>query len=143
MYYSNARMSKTVLQGATGPLLCEGESLDAVGVSGLKVIQSVRGFRHSMDALLLAQFAAPRPTDRVLDLGCGNGAIALLLAHRHPRLSVVGVEIQPSLASRARRGVQLNELDDRMEIIEGDLRGIQGLLPPSGFDVVLCNPPYR
>ena len=143
MYYSNATMSKTILKGATGPLLCRGESLDALGPSGLKVIQRVRGFRHSMDALLLAHFGAPRPTDRVLDLGCGNGAITLLLAHRHPCLQIVGLEIQPALASRARRGAQLNGLQDRVEIVEGDLRRIEELLPPAGFDVILCNPPYR
>ncbi len=124
-------------------MLCEGESLDALGPSGVKVIQSVRGFRHSMDALLLAKFAAPRPTDSVLDLGCGSGAIALLLAHRHPRLRVVGVEIQPALASRAERSALLNGLQDRVEILGGDLRRIEALLPPTGFDVVLCNPPYR
>lgn len=143
MYYSNVTMSKTILKGVPGPLLCEGESLDAIGVSGLKVIQSVRGFRHSMDALLLAQFAAPRPADRILDLGCGNGAIALVLAQRHPHLRIVGLEIQPALASRALRGAQLNGLQDRVEILEGDLRRIGALLPPAGFDVILCNPPYR
>ncbi len=136
-------MSGPVLPETIDSMLCEGESLDILGVSGLKVIQSVEGFRHSMDALLLAKFASPRPTDRVLDLGCGNGAIALLLAHRHPRVSVVGLEIQPSLASRARRGVQLNGLEDRVEILEGDLRRLEALLPPAGFDVVICNPPYR
>jgi tRNA1Val (adenine37-N6)-methyltransferase len=96
-----------------------------------------------MDAILLAQFAAPRPTDRVLDLGCGNGAIALLLAYRHPLLRVVGLEMQPALASRALRGAQLNGLHDRVEIVEGDLRRVEALLPPAAFDLVLCNPPYR
>ena len=124
-------------------LVREGESLDALGSSGLKVIQSVKGFRHSMDALLLAHFAAPRLTDRVLDLGCGNGAIALLLAHRHPRLRVVGLEIQPALASRALRGTALNGLRDRVEILEGDLRRMRTILPPAGFNLVVCNPPYR
>ena len=143
MYYSNAAMNGTILQGTIDPLLCEGESLDALGPSALKVIQSVKGFRHSMDALLLAKFAAPKPTDRVLDLGCGNGAIALLLAHRHPRLRVVGVEIQPALASRAQRGALLNGLQGRVEILGGDLRRIETVLSPAGFDVVLCNPPYR
>ena len=80
---------------------------------------------------------------KVLDLGCGNGAIALLLAHQHPPLRVVGLEIQPALASRALRGAQLNGLHDRVEIVEGDLRRVEALLPPTAFDLVLCNPPYR
>ena len=143
MYYSYDMKSANAHQMATEPILREGESLDALGSGGLRIIRSVRGLRHSMDALLLAQFASPRPTDRVLDLGCGNGAIALLLAHRHRPLRVVGLEIQPALASRALRGAQLNGLQDRVEIVEGDLRRIGSLLPPAAFDLVLCNPPYR
>jgi tRNA1Val (adenine37-N6)-methyltransferase len=136
-------MSTRAYQGTIDSVLREGESLDALASGGLRIVQSVKGFRHSMDALLLAQFASPRPTDRVLDLGCGNGAIALLLAHRHRPLRVVGLEIQPALASRALRGAQLNGLHDRVEIVEGDLRRVEALLPPAGFDLVLCNPPYR
>ncbi|MDD5559088.1 methyltransferase [Candidatus Methylomirabilis sp.] len=120
-----------------------GESLDNLGISGLKVIQSLTGFRYSMDALLLAQWAAPQSTDRVLDLGCGNGAIAFLLAHRHPHIRIIGLEVQPALADRAWRGTRFNGLQSRIEIMEGDLRQIRGLLPASSFDMVLCNPPYR
>ena len=143
MYYSNDMMSTRAYQEAIDSVVREGESLDALASGGLRIVQSVKGFRRSMDAILLAQFAAPRPTDRVLDLGCGNGAIGLLLAHRHPRVRVVGLDIQPALASRALRGAQLNGLQDRVEIVEGDLRRIRSLLPPAGFDLVLCNPPYR
>jgi tRNA1Val (adenine37-N6)-methyltransferase len=143
MYYSNATMSAIRHQEKIDAVVREGESIDALGISGLEIIQGVKGFRHSMDAVLLAQFAAPRPTDRVLDLGCGNGAIPLLLAHRQPLLRVVGLEIQPGLASRALRSVRLNGLHDRVEIVEGDLGRIGSLLPPAGFDLVLCNPPYR
>lgn len=143
MYYSYYMKSANAQQMVTEPILREGESLDALVSGGLRIVQSVKGFRHSMDAILLAQFAAPRPTDRVLDLGCGNGAIALMLAHRYPLLRVVGLEIQPALASRALRGAQLNGLHDRVEIVEGDLRRVEALLPPAGFDLVLCNPPYR
>ncbi|MBZ0170165.1 MAG: tRNA1(Val) (adenine(37)-N6)-methyltransferase [Kofleriaceae bacterium] len=127
----------------TNSWLHVGESLDSLGISDLKIIQSLTGFRHSMDALLLAQFAVPRTADRVLDLGCGNGAIAFLLAHRYPDLRIAGLEVQPALADRARRGARLNEMQDRIEIVEGDLRQITHLLPAAGFDMVLCNPPYR
>ncbi|MDE2485634.1 MAG: methyltransferase [candidate division NC10 bacterium] len=130
-------------QRKTNSWLRTDESLDDLGVSGPKVIRNQRGFRHSMDALLLAQWAAPRSTDQVLDLGCGNGAIAFLLAHRHPDLRIVGLEVQPALADRARRGAQFNGLQHRIKIMEGDLRQIKGLLPAASFNMVLCNPPYR
>lgn len=136
-------MTRTMGRRETDSWLRKDESLDDLGISGLKVIQSLTGFRHSMDALLLAQWAAPRPTDRILDLGCGNGAIAFLLAHRHPDLHITGLEVQPALADRIRRGARCNGLQDRIEIVEGDLRQIKELLPAAGFDMVLCNPPYR
>ncbi|NJD68208.1 MAG: SAM-dependent methyltransferase [Candidatus Methylomirabilota bacterium] len=143
MYYSSAVMIEMMDRPQTNSWLYDGESLDDIGMSGVKVIQSRMGFRYSMDALLLAQVAMPRPGDRVLDLGCGNGAIAFLLAHRYPSLRIVGLEVQSALADRARRGVRLNGLQDRIEIVEGDLRQITRLLPASCFDMVLCNPPYR
>jgi len=133
----------TARQMATDSILHDGEALDLLGSGDLKIIQGVRGFRHSMDAILLADFAVPGPTDRILDLGCANGAIGLLLAHRHPHVRVVGLEIQADLASRARRGAEVNGLQGRLEIVEGDLRRIGAVLPRAGFDVVVCNPPYR
>lgn len=123
--------------------LRQGESLDDLGISGLKVIRGLAGFHHSMDALLLAEFAVPRSTDQVLDLGCGNGAITFLLAYRYPDLRIAGLEIQTALADRARRGAQLNRLQDRIKIVEGDFRKIHTLLPAASVDMVLCNPPYR
>jgi tRNA1Val (adenine37-N6)-methyltransferase len=144
MYYSSGMMTRMMMERReTDSWLRKDESLDDLGVSGLKVIQSLTGFRHSMDALLLARWAAPRPTDRILDLGCGNGAITFLLAHRHPDLHITGLEVQPALADRARRGARYNGLQGRIEIVEGDLRHIKELLPAAGFDMVLCNPPYR
>lgn len=133
----------TAPQPAIDSVLHGGESFDGLGSGGLRIIKSLKGFRHSMDAILLADFAVPGLTDRILDLGCANGAIGLLLAHKHPGVRVVGLEIQPALASRARRGAQINCLHHRVEVIEGDLRRIQTLLPPASFDLVLCNPPYR
>src|SRR5574337_148422 len=143
MYYSSGVMTRTIDRSEVDLRLRGGESLDDLAISGLKVIQSLTGFRHSIDALLLAQWAAPRPTDRVLELGCGNGAIAFLLARLHPDIRIVGLEIQSALADRARRGAQLNGLQHRIEIVEGDLRRMKGLLPAESFDMVLCNPPYR
>ncbi len=130
-------------QMTTEPILRDGESLAALGSGDLKIIRGLRGFRHSIDAILLADFAVPGPADRILDVGCGNGAIGLLLAHRCPHVRVVGLEIQSDLAGRARRGAQVNALQDRLEIVEGDLRRIEAVLPRAGFDLVVCNPPYR
>ena len=117
------------------------ESLDTLFDGRLKIRQKKEGYRFSIDALLLAHFAEPRPAERVVDLGTGCGVIPLILVFRGKAGAVVGVEVQPSLANLARRNVSRNHFTSQIEIWEEDFR----TLPGKGgvFDCVLCNPPYR
>ena len=105
--------------------------------------QHRRGYRFSVDAFLAAWYCRPGDHDRVLDLGCGNGIIGLLLAARYPRLRVTGLEIQPSLAGLARANIRDNGWSDRCRVVEGDARRIGDFLDPETFELVGCNPPYR
>jgi len=126
-----------------GPEIQEGEALDGLLDGRLKVLQKKRGYRFSVDALLLAHFVRLRRGDRICDLGTGCGVLPLLLAVRRPGIRAVGVELQPELADLARRNVILNALADRIEILPGDIRNIKPLLPRGSFDAVVSNPPYR
>jgi tRNA1Val (adenine37-N6)-methyltransferase len=119
-----------------------GETLDALFDGRLKLFQSRRGYRVSIDPLLLAYFVSIRRGEKVVDLGTGTGVICLALAHLYSSASLTGIEIQPALAERAERNVRLNGFDGRVKIIAGDVRGRQDLKPHS-FDVAVCNPPYR
>jgi tRNA1Val (adenine37-N6)-methyltransferase len=119
------------------------ETLDKLRLGGLKIIQEKKGYRFSLDPILLCAFAEMREGDRVADLGTGSGIIPLLLARKTSVAQIVGVENQPSMAHRARRNVLLNELADRVEIREADIRQIPDLLPAQSFGVVLTNPPFR
>ncbi len=105
--------------------------------------QYKQGYRFSIDAVLAAHFCRPGRTDRILDLGAGSGIIGLILAFRHPAVSVTGLEFQPDLARLARDNADRNNLGRRLTIIEGDLRDNSGLLPAESFDLVVGNPPYR
>jgi len=107
----------------------------------LEIRQNKKGYRFSIDALLLARFAEPRLTDRVIDLGTGCGVIPLILVFRRKAEAVVGVEVQPSLAALARQNVSLNQLAAQIEIREEDFRNLPG--KGGVFDCALCNPPYR
>ena len=107
----------------------------------LEIRQNKKGYRFSIDALLLARFAEPRLTDRVIDLGTGCGVIPLILVFRRKAEAVVGVEVQPSLAALARQNVSLNHLAAQIEIREEDFRNLPG--KGGVFDCALCNPPYR
>ena len=124
-------------------LLYADETLDDLRPGGLKIIQKIGGYRFSIDSVLLCDFARIEEGDMVADLGTGSGVIPLLLAVATAAKQVVGVELQPELASRARRSVLLNGLKEKVEILEGDVRVLPKSLAPQSFDVVLSNPPYR
>jgi tRNA1(Val) A37 N6-methylase TrmN6 len=117
------------------------ERLDDLLVNDLKIIQSDEVFSFSLDAVLLAHFCSVPPKGNIVDLCTGNGVIPLLLSTR-TRARVWGVEIQPRLADMARRNVILNGLENRLEMICGDLRTIHRTLQCGGFDLVTVNPPY-
>jgi len=119
-----------------------GERLDDLQCGGLRLIQRPDVFRFGTDSVLLADFAAPRPRDTAVDLGCGTGAIAILMAaHRHG-LRVDAVEIQPELADMARRSAALNGMADRVNVLEGDMRDAWRALGVGSRSLVVCNPPY-
>ena len=120
-----------------------GETLDALFQGKLSVIQSKKGYRFSIDAPLLAHFADVRRGERVIDLGTGNGVVALILASLYPSLKLIGLEIQEEMARRAARSVALNRLGDRVTIVQGDVREVERLFPAGSFDIAVCNPPYR
>lgn len=121
----------------------EDEVIDTVISQKLKVIQKRRGPKFTIDALLLAQFTRVKSGDRIVDLGTGTGVIPLILAHTTEAGQIIGVEIQGDMADMARRSVLINGLQDRVEIIDGDVRRIRDLLPGGRFDVVTCNPPHK
>ncbi len=105
--------------------------------------QHRRGYRFSVDAVLLGNFIQPGPGDRILDLGCGCGIISLILAYRWPKVSITGLEIQPGLTSLAKKNVALNNWQECIEIVSGDLKEIGKHIEAGSFDWVVSNPPYR
>lgn len=119
----------------------EDERIDTFG--DLKIIQKVDGPHFSVDAILLAQFSQFKRGDLVVDLGTGIGIIPLLIARDSEVKKIIGIEIQSELVDIARRNVSLNLLEDKVEIMELDLRIVSDVLPTGEFDVVVSNPPYR
>jgi tRNA1Val (adenine37-N6)-methyltransferase len=117
------------------------ETFDTLFDGRLEIGQKKEGYRFSIDALLLAHFAEPRPKDRIIDLGTGCGVIPLILIFRRKIEAVIGVEVQPSLAALARQNVSRNRFSSQIEIREKDFRDLPG--EGGVFDCVLCNPPYR
>ena len=109
----------------------------------LKILQAEDGYRYSIDPFLLAAFVSLSAGANVADLGSGSGVIALLLSQKDPVAKVVGLELQDALVERSRHTVALNGFQDRIKIVQGDVRALPASLMPGSFDVVVSNPPYR
>ncbi len=107
-----------------------------------KIIQERDEFSFSIDSTVLSFFCDIKKREtRIIDLGCGNGIIPLILSLRTDK-EIYGIEIQESSYDRAKRSVTLNNLDDRIKIINGDIRNIKNIFSPSSFSSCVTNPPY-
>ncbi len=109
----------------------------------LRVAQPAAGYRYSLDAILLAALPCPKPGQSILDLGTGCGIIPLILAFRNLEVRITGVEVQPELAQLAQKNVLNNGLQDRVRIIQEDLRQLSLEELDGPLDWIVSNPPYR
>ncbi|HJD04789.1 MAG: tRNA1(Val) (adenine(37)-N6)-methyltransferase [Mediterraneibacter sp.] len=119
-----------------------GERLDDLQIGGLELIQDPEKFCFGVDAVFLSDFVRVRPGESVLDLGTGNGIIPVLLSAKTEARHITGLEIQADTAEMARRSVAHNHLEDRIDIVTGDIKEAAELFRPAFFDVITTNPPY-
>ena len=122
--------------------LNEGERIDDLERCGFKIIQNTEKFCFGMDAVLLSGYASIRRGDKVLDLCTGNGIIPILLAAKTGAGRIVGIEIQRDIAELAKRSVEANDLNDRVNILCADIKNAEEYYQAGAFDAVTCNPPY-
>ena len=115
---------------------------DLLGYDGLKIIQRPDMFNFSLDSTLLADFVNPlAKTKKILDLGTGNAPIPLFLSLK-TTAKIIGVEIQKEVYEIAKRNIALNQLENQIEIINEDIKGIHKKYENSEFDLITCNPPF-
>lgn len=122
--------------------LRENERIDDLQRNGYKIIQNPSKFCFGMDAVLLSGFAQIKKDERALDLGTGTGIIPLLLSAKTEGIHFTGLEIQEESADMARRSVALNGLEEKIEIVTGDIKDASARFGASSFDVITTNPPY-
>lgn len=118
------------------------ERIDDLQINGYRLIQNPDLFCFGCDAVLLSSYAKAKEGLRIIDLGCGNGVIPILLSAKTKAKEIVGLEIQEESVSLARRSVELNGLTDRVKIVQGDIKEAANIFGNSSFDVVTTNPPY-
>lgn len=117
-------------------------------IRDIKVYQSKRGYRFSVDSLLVFSFVNMSYAKKIADLGAGSGIIGLLLAKKYPKAKVYLVELQRSLYENCIRNIEINGLQDRVMALNEDIRLIaSGKVIPdleeNTFDLIVSNPPFR
>ena len=122
--------------------LQEGERLDDLHRNGYHIIQNEKKFCFGMDAVLLSGFAKVKKGENVLDLGTGTGIIPILLEAKTAGKHFSALEIQEESADMARRSVAYNGLEQKIDVVCGDIKEASNLFGAASFDVVTCNPPY-
>lgn len=124
-------------------LLRNGERIDDLQCNGFKLIQNPNEFCFGIDAVLLSNFINIKKRSNILDLGCGSGIIPMLIAAKNDTAKIVGIEIQSLFCDLAERNVKLNNVGDRVSILNKDLKNATEFLEKSSFDLITCNPPYK
>lgn len=116
--------------------------IEEIGINGFVLAQEESYLKLGTDAVLLSDFARIPKRARVCDLGCGNGAICVLLAARREDVSLCGVEIVPGAARLAEENARLNKIEERMSVVCADLCEIEKYFDKGSFEAVVSNPPY-
>ena len=125
------------------PDLLENERIDDLEFENLKIIQNTTGFCFGIDSVLLSDFAKEvKNGSKVMDIGTGTGIISILLSKKANVEKIYGVEIQQEVANMAERSVKLNNLEDKISIINTNIKDIFDKFEPNTFDVIVTNPPY-
>ena len=112
----------------------EKERIDDLQRNGYRIIQNPEKFCFGMDAVLLSGFARVKPGARVLDMGTGTGIIPILLEAKTKAAHLTGLEIQEESADMARRSVLLNHLEEKIDIITGDIKEAGSLFQAASFE---------
>ena len=119
-----------------------GERLDDLQIKGYEIIQKPGRFCFGMDAVLLSSYAKVKKNEKALDLGTGTGILPILLEAKNEGEHYTGLEIQEESADMARRSVMHNHLEDKIDIVTGDIKEAGAIFGAASFHVITTNPPY-
>ncbi len=124
--------------------LNENERIDDLEYKNLKIVQDKDGFCFGIDSVLLSDFAKEiRSKSIVLDLGTGNGVLGILLCGKTNLSKIYGVEIQEDIANIAQKSINLNQLNNRFEIINDNIKNLNSYFKNDSIDAIISNPPYK
>jgi tRNA1(Val) A37 N6-methylase TrmN6 len=108
----------------------------------VRLLQPARGFRTSMDSVLLAAASPAKRTEKVLDLGCGVGGASFCLLWREPNLRLTGIDIQEEYIHLAQQNARLNQCSTEVHFKVEDVRNYRCCEDIGAYDHIICNPPF-
>lgn len=124
--------------------LKDNERIDDLQLNNLKIIQNKDGFCFGIDSVLLSDFSKEIPTgSTVLDLGTGTGILGILLCGKTKLSKIYGIDVQEEVCQMAQRSVKLNNLEDRFEIINDNIKNLNTIFENCSIDAIVSNPPYK
>lgn len=124
-------------------LIKSNETLDDLEYHDLKIIQDPNGYKFSTDSVLLANFGRAKQSDVYVDLCSGSGVVAILFSCKNNIKQGYCVEIQEKLADMCTRSICYNDLQDRLSVLNIDLKDSLKCVKEESVDVVTVNPPYN
>lgn len=113
-----------------------------LGYKNLKIVQDNEMFNFSLDSVLLPNFVTiNKKINKILDIGCGNAPIPLILSTK-TNANITGVEIQKEVYDLAIESIKINNKEDQISIINQDINNYYKEIETDSFDVITCNPPF-
>jgi tRNA1Val (adenine37-N6)-methyltransferase len=114
-------------------------------IKGLNIIQKKRGYRFSIDAIILSDFINLKYPKKIIDLGAGSGIIGMLMAKRYPQSKVTMLEAQSDLYDLCNINIKLNGLDNQITVINENIKHIKTnpIFINNSIDLIISNPPFR
>ena len=119
------------------------ERIDDLEFNNLKIIQNKNFFCFGIDSVLISNFCAKnKSASNAVDIGSGSGIISILIASKTRIKHIYGIEIQNEVAEMSKRSIELNHLEDKIDILNIDLKDATKYINPNSIDCVVTNPPY-
>lgn len=126
------------------------ERIDDLNIKGLKIIQNTDYFLFGMDSVILANMVKVKKEDIILDLGTGSMVMPILISAKTDNEKIIGVELQKEMYDLAIKNIKLNNLEERLYILNDDIKNIESIrkkvkniIGKDKVDIVIANPPYK